>query len=55
MNLRVLLGLVFGSAGVLLLLLVGNSLISRKKGYELGSAEAQKYLSYQLADELRQS
>lgn len=55
MNLRVLLGLVFGSVGVLLLLLVGNSLISRKKGYELGSAEAQKYLSYQLADELRQS
>ena len=55
MSLRTLLSLVFVSIGILLFLLLGNSLISRKKASELGNAEAQKYDSYQLADELRQS
>ena len=55
MKLKTLLALVFVSIGILLLLLLGNSLINRKKASELGSAEAQKYYSYQLADELRQS
>ncbi len=55
MKLKTLLALVFISVGVLLLLLVGNSFISRKKANELAEAELQKYCSYQLADELRQS
>ena len=54
-KLKTLLALVFISVGVLLLLLVSNSFISRKKANELGEAELQKYYSYQLADELRQS
>jgi adenylate cyclase len=54
-KLRTLLALVFISVGVLLLLLVSNSFISRKKANELAQAELQKYYSYQLADELRQS
>ena len=54
-KLKTLLALVFISVGVLLLLLVGNSFISRKKANELAEAELQKYYSYQLADELRQS
>ena len=54
-KLKTLLALVFISVGVLLLLLVGNSFISRKKANELAEAELQKYCSYQLADELRQS
>jgi len=52
---KTLLALVFISVGVLLLLLVGNSFISRKKANELAEAQLQKYHSYQLADELRQS
>lgn len=55
MKLRTLLALVFVSVGVLMLFLVAISLVNRKKGYELGNAEARKYHSYQLADELRQS
>ena len=55
MKLKILLALVFSSVGVLLLLLVVNSFISRKKANELAEAERQKYQSYQLADELRQS
>lgn len=55
MRLRTLLALVFVSLGILMLFILGNSLISRKRGFELGAAEAQKYYSYQLADELRQS
>jgi len=55
MKLRTLLALVFVSVGVLMLFLVAISLVNRKKGYELGNAEARKYYSYQLADELRQS
>ena len=55
MKLRTLLALVFVSVGVLMLFLVVISLVNRKKGYELGNAEARKYHSYQLADELRQS
>ncbi|NBR97153.1 MAG: methyl-accepting chemotaxis protein, partial [Verrucomicrobia bacterium] len=55
MKLKTLLALVFISVGVLLLLLVSNSFISRKKANELAEAELQKYYSYQLADELRQS
>ena len=54
-KLKTLLALVFISVGVLLLLLVSNSFISRKKANELAEAELQKYYSYQLADELRQS
>jgi len=54
-KLKTLLALVFISVGVLLLLLVSNSFISRKKANELAEAEQQKYYSYQLADELRQS
>ena len=54
-KLKTLLAMVFISVGVLLLLLVGNSFISRKKANELAEAELQKYYSYQLADELRQS
>jgi len=54
-KLKTLLALVFISVGVLLLLLVSNSFISRKKANELAEAEFQKYYSYQLADELRQS
>jgi len=54
-NLKTLLALVFISVGVLLLLLVSNSFISRKKANELAEAQLQKYHSYQLADELRQS
>ena len=55
MKLKTLLALVFISVGVLLLLLVSNSFISRKKANELAEAQVQKYHSYQLADELRQS
>lgn len=55
MKLKTLLALVFVSVGVLLLLLVSNSFISRKKANELADAQLQKYHSYQLADELRQS
>ena len=55
MKLKILLALVFSFVGVLLLLLVVNSFISRKKANELAEAERQKYQSYQLADELRQS
>jgi class 3 adenylate cyclase/CHASE3 domain sensor protein len=54
-KLKTLLALVFVSVGVLLLLLVSNSFISRKKANELAEAQLQKYHSYQLADELRQS
>ena len=54
-KLKTLLALVFISVGVLLILLVSNSFISRKKANELAEAELQKYYSYQLADELRQS
>ncbi len=54
-KLKTLLALVFVSVGVLLLLLVSNSFISRKKANELADAQLQKYHSYQLADELRQS
>ncbi len=54
-KLKTLLALVFISVGVLLLLLVSNSFISRKKANELAEAQLQKYHSYQLADELRQS
>jgi class 3 adenylate cyclase/HAMP domain-containing protein len=54
-KLKTLLALVFISVGVLLLLLVSNSFISRKKANELADAQLQKYHSYQLADELRQS
>jgi len=54
-KLKTLLALVFISVGVLLLLLLSNSFISRKKANELAEAELQKYYSYQLADELRQS
>ena len=54
-KLKTLLALVFISVGVLLLLLASNSFISRKKANELAEAELQKYCSYQLADELRQS
>jgi adenylate cyclase len=54
-KLKTLLALVFISVGVLLLLLVSNSFISRKKANELAEAQLQKYYSYQLADELRQS
>jgi adenylate cyclase len=54
-KLKTLLALVFISVGVLLLLLVSNSFISRKKANELADAQVQKYHSYQLADELRQS
>jgi len=54
-KLKTLLALVFISVGVLLLLLVSNSFISRKKANELAEAQVQKYHSYQLADELRQS
>lgn len=50
-----LLGLVFSSVGILLLLLVENSFRSRKKTTAWAEAERQKYHSYQLADELRQS
>ena len=55
MQLKTLLSLIFISVGVLLLLLVANSFISREKAAELSGAELQKYHSYQLADELRQS
>ena len=54
-KLKTLLALVFISVGVLLLLLASNSFISRKKANELAEAQLQKYYSYQLADELRQS
>ncbi len=47
MRLRTLLALVFVSLGILMLFILGNSLISRKRGFELGAAEAQKYYSYQ--------
>jgi adenylate cyclase len=54
-KLKTLLSLVFVSVGVLLILLLANAFISREKTAELTEAELQKYQSYQLADELRQS
>ena len=55
MKLKTLLSLVFVSAGVALLLLLVNAFISLEKTAELTEAELQKYHSYLLADELRQS
>ena len=55
MKLKTLLSLVFVSVGVLLLLLLANAFVSREKTAELTEAQLQKYHSYQLADELRQS
>ena len=55
MKLKGLLALIFTSVGILILLLLGNALLSRQKDAELGEAELQKHYSYQLADELRQS
>ena len=55
MKLKGLLALIFTSVGILILLLLGNALLSRQKDAELGEAELQKHCSYQLADELRQS
>jgi len=54
-KLKGLLALIFTSVGILILLLLGNALLSRQKDAELGEAELQKHYSYQLADELRQS
>ncbi|MBM3585915.1 MAG: HAMP domain-containing protein, partial [Alphaproteobacteria bacterium] len=55
MRLRALLALVFGATGLLTILLLGNSLLKQRDALRLIEAQRQRFVSEQLADELRQS
>ncbi len=54
-KLRVLLAWAFGLAGVLLVLLLINSIQSKQLAQQLAEAQMRRMDSFQLADELRQS
>ncbi len=54
-QLRILLAWIFGSAGLLLTLLLVNSIQSKQMATQLAQAQMRRMVSFQLADELRQS